>query len=132
MKDVPALKASENSFTIDQEGGDISFIVESTRKWAIAIESSDASDWFRIDPESRTGENTQTVTITARKNTQGPRTLTLIITTATLKEQVIVRQRGVYEVEDIYADDFGNGVSESPWPSVTDYTGWNKSGTGAA
>jgi hypothetical protein len=130
LNDLPALSVSQKSIEIAKEATAVQFTIESNRKWVLDVESSDPSNWYRIEPESKTGENTQTVTVTVLANNGGSRTLTITIQTATLSEQVVIAQAGEYNVEVIYADDFGSTATE-PWPSVDTYTGWNKTGTGA-
>jgi hypothetical protein len=56
------------------------------------------------------------------------------IATSTVYADVRITQPGAIATEVIYTDDFGTGASNASgsWPSVTDWTAWNKSGAGAA
>ncbi|MDR2362490.1 MAG: BACON domain-containing protein, partial [Prevotellaceae bacterium] len=125
---IPYIETPETIVTIPMEGGDMTIPITSNRPWTVSTDAA-TTEWLVLD--TKTGSSNGEISFSAGPNSGAAREATLHVATSSVYIDIRIVQPGAIATEVIYADDFGNGVSASPWPSVTDYTGWNKSGIGA-
>lgn len=137
--ELPYLEVTPEVLTFDEAGlptgeGDGKFIVKSNRPWTLTVETAD-QEWVR--PSVTEGNGNGEVTFNLPETSEG-RTATLTFslsnTYTVYKEQKVTIQQGnVITPELVYKETFGTaGGSATPYPTVTDYTGWDKSGDGSA
>lgn len=137
--ELPYLEVTPEVLTFDEAGlptgeGDGKFIVKSNRPWTLTVETAD-QEWVR--PSVTEGNGNGEVTFNLPETSEG-RTATLTFslsnTYTVYKEQKVTIQQGnVITPELVYMETFGTaGGSETPYPTVADYTGWDKSGDGSA
>lgn len=137
--ELPYLEVTPEVLTFDEAGlptgeGDGKFIVKSNRPWTLTVETAD-QEWVR--PSVTEGNGNGEVTFNLPETREG-RTATLTFslsnTYTVYKEQKVTIQQGnVITPELVYKETFGTaGGSATPYPTVTDYTGWDKSGDGSA
>lgn len=137
--ELPYLEVTPEVLTFDEAGlptgeGDGKFIVKSNRPWTLTVETAD-QEWVR--PSVTEGNGNGEVTFNLPETSEG-RTATLTFslsnTYTVYKEQKVTIQQGnVITPELVYKETFGTaGGSATPYPTVADYTGWDKSGDGSA
>lgn len=137
--ELPYLEVTPEVLTFDEAGlptgeGDGKFIVKSNRPWTLTVETAD-QEWVR--PSVTEGNGNGEVTFNLPETSEG-RTATLTFslsnTYTVYKEQKVTIQQGnVITPELVYMETFGTaGGSATPYPTVADYTGWDKSGDGSA
>lgn len=137
--ELPYLEVAPEVLTFDEMGqptgeGNGKFIVRSNRPWELTIETAD-QEWVR--PSVTKGKGNGEVSFNLPETTEGRQaTLTFSLSNsyAVYKEQKVTIQQGnVITPELVYKETFGTeGGSATPYPTVTDYTGWDKSGDGSA
>ena len=125
--DLPSIAVDQTAVTAPAEGGDVTLTVTSNRPWKLTDNQPDEK-WLIADKTA--GDGNATITLTVSPNADVSREALIRIDISTVYVEVRITQPGI-NTEDIFADDFGNGASSSPWPLVAEYAGWNKSGTGA-
>lgn len=129
--DLPLLEVDQTVIAIPKDGGDnIALQITSNRPWTLTIPSE--TDWLMADKKS--GDGNATVTFSAGPNAGADREVTVRVATSTIYKDVRVTQSGNIVTESLYADDFGTTAVQTgtQWPLISDYTGWNKTGTGSA
>jgi len=145
----PRLFIPENqrSFTVEYGvATTLTIDVESNRQWIITPSVSVnvmGEDWAFVTPELLQGENNGQITVTLLSNPGiQPRGLNLTIATAgRISQKITIIQHGTegppLPTTLIYAEDFGTGLPTTlpqgeSWPWVTEWQGWNTTGTSAA
>ncbi|MDR0728760.1 MAG: BACON domain-containing protein [Prevotellaceae bacterium] len=127
---IPYIETSQTIVTIPMEGGDMTIPITSNRPWTVSVDAA-TTEWLVVD--NKTGSNNGEISFSAGPNSGATREATLHVATSSVYLDIRIVQPGAVAMVVIYADDFGNaGTTASPHVLVADYTGWNKSGTGAA
>lgn len=137
--ELPYLEVTPEVLTFDEMGqptgeGDGKFIVRSNRPWELTIETAD-QEWVR--PSVTKGNGNGEVSFNLPETSEGRQaTLTFSLSnsyTVYKEQKVTIQQGNVITPELVYKETFGTeGGSATPYPTVTDYTGWDKSGDGSA
>jgi hypothetical protein len=126
--DIPFVDVEQTTLNAPAGGGDVTLTITANRPWKLT-DNIIGDRWFTADKTE--GDGNAVITFTASPNQGATREADIKIATSTVYVDVRITQSGAIATEKLYADDFGNAATASPWPSVTAYTGWNKSGIGA-
>jgi hypothetical protein len=126
---VPHIEVDQTIVDISGSGGEVVLNITSNRSWATSFVPN-SEDWIITDKNS--GKNDGQIALTIAPNTGTDRETTLRIATSSIYVDVRIRQTGDISTTVLYADDFGSGLTESPWPNVDAYTGYNITGAGAS
>jgi hypothetical protein len=129
--DTPNLAVDQTTINAPATGGELTLTVTANRPWKLTDNTTD-DKWIIADKTS--GDGDAVITLTVAPNAGVTRETDIRIATSTVYADVRITQPGAVATEVIYTDDFGTGASNASgsWPSVTDWTAWNKSGAGAA
>ncbi|MDR1680192.1 MAG: hypothetical protein LBS12_00185 [Prevotellaceae bacterium] len=126
--DTPYIASTGTVVTIPVEGGDWAIPITSNRPWTVSVEP--AIEWLVVD--TRTGANNGEITFSVGPNSGTTREATLHVATSSVFLDIRIVQTGAIATTVLYAEDCGTtGTTASPHVTVTAYTGWNTSGTGA-
>ena len=130
--DAPSIEIDQELIeNVSKDGVEIQLTITANRKWTITTIPENVN-W--ILPSKNEGSGNEPITLTLAPNSGTGREITVRIATSTVYKDVRITQTGAIVSESLYADDFGTTATQgtSGWPSITDYTGWNKNGTGSS
>lgn len=127
--EAPYLEVDPTTLTFEN-GGTQSFNISTNRPWNAAVE--DNTNWVTLSKTS--GEGSTTVQVSVPEGTNGEAKINITIgnQSGPLKTATVTVKSGVVvESKVLYSETVGNADATNK-PSVSDYTGWNKTGDGAA
>lgn len=127
--EAPYLEVDPTTLTFEN-GGTQSFNISTNRPWNAAVE--DNTNWVTLSKTS--GEGSTTVQVSVPEGTNGEAKINITIgnQSGPLKTATVTVKSGVVvESKVLYSETVGN-ADASGKPSVSGYTGWNKTGDGAA
>lgn len=127
--EAPYLEVDPTTLTFEN-GGTQSFDISTNRPWNAAVE--DNTNWVTLSKTS--GEGSTTVQVSVPEGTNGEAKINITIgnQSGPLKTATVTVKSGVVvESKVLYSETVGN-ADASGKPSVSGYTGWNKTGDGAA
>lgn len=127
--EAPYLEVDPTTLTFEN-GGTQSFDISTNRPWNATVE--DNANWVTLSKTS--GEGSATVQVSVPEGTNGEAKINITIgnQSGPLKTATVTVKSGVVvESKVLYSETVGN-ADASGKPSVSGYTGWNKTGDGAA
>lgn len=127
--EAPYLEVDPTTLTFEN-GGTQSFNISTNRPWHAAVEEN--TNWVTLSKTS--GEGSTTVQVSVPEGTNGEAKINITIgnQSGPLKTATVTVKSGVVvESKVLYSETVGN-ADASGKPSVSGYTGWNKTGDGAA
>ena len=127
--EAPYLEVDPTTLTFEN-GGTQSFDISTNRPWNATVE--DNANWVTLSKTS--GEGSATVQVSVPEGTNGEAKINITIgnQSGPLKTATVTVKSGVVvESKVLYSETVGN-ADASGKPSVSGYTGWNKTGDAAA
>lgn len=127
--EAPYLEVDPTTLTFEN-GGTQSFNISTNRPWNAAVE--DDASWVTLSSTSGEGSATIQVSVPEGINDEAKINITIGNQSGPLKTATVTVKSGVVvESKVLYSETVGNADATNK-PSVSDYTGWNKTGDGAA
>ena len=125
----PSIEAEVSSLAFTVKGGEATFDLKANLPWSVALPED--CDWIAVDPMEGRGDARVTVTV-AENDFSREGSFEFVTADPALKQTIRVRQGEMLPEVTLYAETFGTAAVAEPYPSVSRYTGWATSGTGAA
>ena len=130
--DAPSLEIDRELIEdVSKDGAEIELNITVNRGWKITTIPENVN-WLLSSKNE--GYGNETIIFTLAPNSGVGREITVRIATSTVYKDVRITQTGAIVSETLYADNFGTTATQTgtAWPSIAEYTGWNKSGTGSS
>ncbi len=126
---MPYLELDSETLPFALEGGHATFTVKTNRPWFIT--KDEASDWLTVEP--MVGDGTAQVEILLPEATTGREaTLTFNIANSYgvyLTKTMKIQQGEIKPAAVLWHENFGTpSQTSNAWPTVANYTGWEKGG----